>query len=237
MRAWVLPLLCAGCSELISFEPVTYRADAAALTPKGACPSNATCQDFSGDIAAPWAIDTNGGTAQVTLESGALHVKIPQAGVGSGLIAFTGTELASNSKLFLRFRAQLSQTLANASLVEVRHDDRAKSGGVSLKVSDGKLAYNVTSAALETTASQVATEPLPTGSFTCLVLALEIGTAGHVKAERDGKVVLDGAADTLAGETSWNAVWIGLPFVDAPAGGADVIIDDIAVSQTAVSCD
>jgi hypothetical protein len=229
---WLLPLLCTSCAEVISFEPVTYRA----ATPVG-CPSGATCEDFSGEIAAPWAIDTNEGMAQVTVESGALHVTIPNAGIGSGLIAFTGTELAASSKLFLRFRAQLSQPLANASLVEVRHADRAKSGGVSLKVIDGKLAYNVTSAALATTASQVGTTALPTGKFTCLVLALEIGTAGHVKAEQDGAVVLDQAADTLAGETSWNAVWIGLPFVEAPAGGADVIIDDIAVSQTAVSCD
>lgn len=238
-RAWLF-LLPAGCAQAIAFEPVTYRAmeDGGAMEPDSggaACPSGAlACEDFSGPVAAPWTIDDNGGAAQVSVEDGALRVTVPSAGVGSGLIAFDG---ALGSKLFVRFRARLEQPLANASLLEVRHASRSLSGGVSLKVIDGKLAYNVTSRTLETRASGVATASLPVGRFTCLAVALEIDAAGHVKVEEDAAVVLDADADTLAGETSWDAVWIGLPFVDAPAGGAEVRIDDIVVGREPGSCD
>jgi hypothetical protein len=234
MRSAFFGLFLCGCSAVIGFEPVKY-SDSDAGTDAGTGCTGIACQDFSGSVEAPWSLDTNAGASQVVVENGALSVTVPQ-GVGSGLIAFGGTTFAAGSRAVIRMHITLRETLANASLIELRHPDRNVSGGVSLKLIDGKLAYNVTSRALATTASGVGTTGPTAGTKTCIVFAVDVGASGKVHIAQDSTTVLDAAADTLAGETSWDAIWIGLPFVDAPPGGAEVHLEDITIAHDDLGC-
>jgi hypothetical protein len=243
--------IAAACSALIDLQDVPYRDEAGPVEAGGgeggACPAGAlSCQDFEeGGVSGPWRIDDNDGGAVVRVESAdrhrgsfALAVTIAGSGVGSGVVQYLAPQsFASGARVFVRAWFRVQTRLVNASIIELRHDRRSLSGGVSLKLIDGKLSFNVTDRSLTQRGGAAGDAGPAVGVWECIRIGVDVGPVGRVTIFRGEEVVVDArGVDTLTGETGWEALWLGLPFADLSSGGAEVLVDDIVVANDTIPC-